>query len=217
MRLIYRRIYLVTIGENRLRTERRTALEIPNRQRSDSMFKLLSKIQRRRNTSTSEHGSDDMDDRDAIGGTPTVESGQTAAVDRCDTERTVKGDELPVSFDAIFGMLQNERRRRVLRVLDEDDQIRLGKIAERIAVQENDKVESRFTAQERKRVYIALYQFHLPKLANVDAITYNKARGIVSRGPAFHIFASYLPDDPAQATSGPQDSQWTDYIPHILK
>lgn len=54
---------------------------------------------------------------------------------------------------------------------------------------------SELTSQERKRVYISLYQNLLPNLADVDAITYDEDRGRVSPGPNFDICLDFLPAD----------------------
>jgi len=101
-----------------------------------------------------------------------------------------------IGLDEIFGLLQNRRRRDVFRYLAaESEQVRLGELAEQIAARENDKAVSRIDSQERKRVYVALYQCHLPKMADVDAVSYDRPRGTVGRGPNFDLFGYYLPGD----------------------
>jgi len=60
---------------------------------------------------------------------------------------------------------ENKRRRRVLQyLLDVDDEITLDVLAERIAAEENGKDIKQISSQERKRVYVGLYQCHLPKM-----------------------------------------------------
>ena len=117
------------------------------------------------------------------------------------------GDQgVAIGLDEIFGLLKNRRRRSVFRYLAaESEQVRLGELAEQIAARENDKAVSRLDSRERKRVYVALYQCHLPKMADVDAVAYDKPRGTVGRGPNFDLFGYYLPGD--EDTIGPPKSR----------
>lgn len=138
------------------------------------------------------------------------------ATDVRDTDANAEDDEPAVPLDEIFGMLRNQRRRTVLRILTETEQIRLGDLAERVAASEHDKPRERLTSDERKRVYVGLYQVHLPKLADVDAIIYNKSRGIIEPGPTLNNFIYYLPDDPKTASAETQDRRWRAVIANIL-
>ena len=89
----------------------------------------------------------------------------------------------PAEWEAIddrFDLLSNHRRRRVLTNLMENDTAVVGELAEHIASTENGKSVAALSSQERKRVYIALYQSHLPKMADAGVIDYDKNRGTVS-------------------------------------
>jgi DNA-binding transcriptional ArsR family regulator len=109
-----------------------------------------------------------------------------------------------IDLDQVFGVLGNRRRRDILRYLAaESEGSRLGTLAERIAARECGKDVSQINSQERKRVYVALYQCHLPKMADVGAITYDKPRGTVERGPNFDLFEHHLPED--EVASGSTD------------
>ena len=102
-------------------------------------------------------------------------------------------DHQPPPLDEIFGVLQNQRRRRILSYLEtEDTPTTIGTLAEHVAAAENDIPASQLRSKQRKRVYISLYQSHLPKLAAVDAVEYDKDRGTVDRGPEFGAFRSVL-------------------------
>ena len=92
------------------------------------------------------------------------------------------GEQL--SRDEIFDLLRNSRRREVLRYLDalDDGNSTLSELAEYIAGVENDIKPNEVGASQRKRVYIGLYQGHLPKLADKGAVEYNQARGTVKLG-----------------------------------
>lgn len=107
------------------------------------------------------------------------------------SETTGHPDEPPVEpsaviqlpLDELFDLLQNQRRRYVLRYLDTaEGQVTLSELAEQIAAWENDKPVKSITSSERKRVYVGLYQGHLPKMDGMGVISFNKPRGLVERG-----------------------------------
>lgn len=106
-------------------------------------------------------------------------------------EKTLKAH--PDQIDQVFTVLKNQRRRAVLRYLQTADEVELGTLAEQIAASECDKEVSQITSRERKRVYVGLYQSHLPKMEDVGAISYNKPRGIIEPGENRHLFEHYLP------------------------
>lgn len=88
--------------------------------------------------------------------------------------------ELPL--DIIFGLLKNKRRRRVLRYLEEESEnVDLGSLAEALAAEELDKPVGALRSDERKRVYISLYQCHLPKLDDAGVIEFESDRGTIRR------------------------------------
>jgi DNA-binding transcriptional ArsR family regulator len=90
----------------------------------------------------------------------------------------VGASELPT--DAVFTLLKNERRRRVLERLDQvGGPVALGTLAEEIAAQENGSTAASVGSTERKRVYVALYQCHLPKLADAGVVEYDRRGGRV--------------------------------------
>ncbi|XVH33593.1 DUF7344 domain-containing protein (plasmid) [Haloferacaceae archaeon DSL9] len=89
-----------------------------------------------------------------------------------------------LSLDLVFEVLKNERRRHVLRYLEQNPgTASLSDLAEHIAAIENDKPVASLTSQERKRVYVGLYQCHLPKMDDTDVIAFDDNRGTVDVGP----------------------------------
>lgn len=136
--------------------------------------------------------------------TATMESTEAeheAAAEGGTSPATVTGD--PLSKDLIFDLLRNWRRRQVLRYLDgADGSARLDELAEHIAAKENDISIQALSSSERKRVYIALYQCHLPKMDDSGVIDYNQARGTVSlRNRAARLYP-YLFLDPTDQDDG---------------
>ena len=100
-------------------------------------------------------------------------------------------DEL--SLDIIFEMLRNRRRQLVLEYLREHDEtVTIGELAEHIAAIENDTTVRQLNAQQRKRVYIGLYQCHLPKMDDVDVIEFNQSRGRIAPGKHIEPLYEYL-------------------------
>jgi hypothetical protein len=103
----------------------------------------------------------------------------------------------PLSRDDVFHLLQNARRRGVVRYLseqsDDDESVyEMGAIAEQVAAWENDKPLAQLTSAERQRVYISLYQNHLPKLDEAGVIEYNQSRGFVEPRPRLKQLENYV-------------------------
>ena len=95
--------------------------------------------------------------------------------------------------DDLFHLLQNERRRRAVRfLLDQEGGVDMGDVAEHIAALENDVAVAELSSAQRKRVYVGLYQCHLPKLDEEGVIDYDKNRGRVSRTERTEALAPYL-------------------------
>jgi len=90
----------------------------------------------------------------------------------------------PLSLDLVFEVLKNERRRRVLKYLSESssETVSLSDLAEHIAAIENDKPEKALSSQERKHVYVGLYQCHLPKMDDTNVIDFDGNRGTIALG-----------------------------------
>ncbi|TKX79763.1 hypothetical protein [Halorubrum sp. SD626R] len=96
-------------------------------------------------------------------------------------ERDPKTDGDEPSHDEIFTALSNARRRNVIKYLKRNGpESRVRDIAEQLAAWENDLEINEVTYKQRKRVYTALHQSHLPKLAEGEFIAYEPNRGIVS-------------------------------------
>lgn len=111
-------------------------------------------------------------------------------------------DRPSLTTNEVFEILKNERRRTVLRYLREHDgYAELSDIAEHIAAAENDTTVQQLTSQERKRVHVALYQCHLPKMDRHGVIEYDKDRGTIELLDSVSEMESYLDLDPADAST----------------
>jgi len=99
-----------------------------------------------------------------------------------------------VSEDELFDVLSNQRRRFAVHLLkrEADDSIAIGDMAEQIAAWENGIETAEITGTERKRVYTALQQSHLPKMDKAGVVDFNKNRGIVEPMPAMTDVDVYM-------------------------
>ncbi len=114
---------------------------------------------------------------------------------------TGDSDAGDLPLDQVFEILKNERRRRVLQYLwEHDGESTLGTLAEHIAALENDTTVSALSSAQRKRVYVGLYQSHLPKMADNGVIEFDKDRGTVRIGKNAEQTRTYLED--------PQERPW---------
>ena len=102
------------------------------------------------------------------------------------------------SKDELFEVLSNRRRRYALHYLEwRDGVVQLDDLAERIAAWENGAADA-VTSAERKRVYTALQQFHLPKMEQAGLVKYDERRGVIERTEAedeIDIYLDLVPED----------------------
>lgn len=103
--------------------------------------------------------------------------------------------------DAVFSILVNRRRRDVLRHLRRHDGVLShGELAEFIAAEENGKTVAELTSKERKRIYVSLYQCHLPMMADAGVIEFERTGGSVELlAPADQV-ERYLDGPPVEET-----------------
>jgi hypothetical protein len=100
------------------------------------------------------------------------------------------------SKDTLFAILENQRRRDTLRYLRANGgTATLGDLAEHIAARENGVDVAGLSSDERKRVYIALYQCHLPKMSSAGVVDFDKNRGTIELRAEAGQFDAYLDDD----------------------
>lgn len=98
-----------------------------------------------------------------------------------------------ITRNEVFDILSNPRRRFVLYYLREvDSTVELNTLARAIAAWENEVDESELTDQDRKRVYVSLYQTHIPKLESVGLIEYDRDSGVVRLTDESSVVTEYL-------------------------
>ena len=112
------------------------------------------------------------------------------------TSVTSSNDDERLSKDVIFELLKNRRRREVLTyMLESDGTVTLGELAEQIAAWENDTDVNALNSDQRKRVYVALYQTHLPKMDDAGIIDYDQDRGLIALSDNAELLMMYLDSD----------------------
>jgi hypothetical protein len=101
-----------------------------------------------------------------------------------------------LSRDDLFSILRNERRREVIHYLSErDGPVDLRELSEHVAAIENDCAPEAVTYKQRKRVQTALYQMHLPKLADRRIVEYDRRAGRVELADGADDCLPYLATD----------------------
>jgi hypothetical protein len=109
------------------------------------------------------------------------------------TAGTIGDADPALNLDQVFEILKNERRRMTLTYLRQaEGQVSLSDLSEQLAAWENDKELRQITSSERKRVYVGLYQCHLPKMDGMGVVDFDKPRGTIEPGPNIERFYPYL-------------------------
>ena len=109
--------------------------------------------------------------------------------------------------EQIFDVLSNERRQCILHYLKRHDgrRVELRELVDHVAAWENDTSLQHLESNERKRVYTALRQSHLPKLEDAGIIEYEKMRGEVELNEdarRVQLYLEYVPE---------HDIPWSEY------
>ena len=97
----------------------------------------------------------------------------------------------------IFDLLSNHRRRYAIHYCKrEDEPVSLGDLAEHVAAWELDKEVEELTSAERKRVYTALQQQHLPTLERANVIEFdNRTVELTDEAAELDIYLDVVPED----------------------
>lgn len=108
-------------------------------------------------------------------------------------ERCASDDESAVDREVVYETLSNTRRRHVIHFLLQcEERVELSDLSRRIAAWENDVPFEEVTAKQRKRVYTALRQVHLPKLDDAGIVSFDRDRGTVEATEATPNVEAYL-------------------------
>ena len=128
---------------------------------------------------------------------------------KIETTNTVATDDdapheeaVDLSLDTVFEILKNRRRRDILQYLwNHDGSADIGELAEHIAALENDIEVAALSSSQRKRVYIGLYQCHLPKMDDAGIVGFDKHRGTIELCDTAAELAPYLTGNAEETTA----------------
>jgi DNA-binding transcriptional ArsR family regulator len=96
-----------------------------------------------------------------------------------------------LSQDRVFDILSNPRRRFVLHYLSRNsDSVPLRELADEVARWETG--DENLNPQQRKRVYVSLYQTHIPRLADAGMIEFDSDSGLVNLADRAHEIDNYV-------------------------
>lgn len=130
---------------------------------------------------------------------PTIPTGTGTgmATDYIDERDADDGD---VDQAALYDVLADQRRRYVLHYLkQEDGPVGVRELAEQVAAWENNKDPGELDSQERKRVYIALYQSHLSTLDDQGIVDYDESDSTVTLSDSMAGLDLYLEVVPTES------------------
>jgi len=114
-----------------------------------------------------------------------------------------EGGEL--TQDTVFEILSNSRRRFMLSYLHEHEgPVDLMDLANEIAAWENDTTVEELTDKQSKRVYVSVYQTHVPKLVSTGLIEYDSDSGLIELSDRASEIERYMPD-------GDEERPWHRY------
>ncbi len=106
------------------------------------------------------------------------------------------GDVSDLTVDMGFNVLQNERRREVIRYLEGiEDVVSVGELSDHLAAEFSEHERVDFNHSERKNQYVGLVQVHLPRLDELDVVDYDGDRKKVGEGPYLELLSDYLPEE----------------------
>ena len=157
---------------------------------------------------TPEITTDPLDDLDATESDPTVVTAPEPENGTESVVAVVPDDVEPeLARDTLFELLKNQRRRDALHFLKENDGwATLSDMAEHIAAKENDLPIEGINSKQRKRVYIGLYQCHLPKMADAGVVEYDKNRGTIQLNDLAAQLYPYLDVEGTAALTPSEDA-----------
>lgn len=106
---------------------------------------------------------------------------------------TAVTEEGSLSTETIFETLSNRRRRYTLHYLKRiGEPVSIRDLSEQLAAWENGVERNQVEPKERKRLYTALHQTHLPKMDRLGVVEYDSDRGVVALTEAIDQFDIYF-------------------------
>jgi hypothetical protein len=121
-----------------------------------------------------------------------VNGGTQVSIER-EAAPDVTASSESLSAETIFETLSSRRRRYALHYLTQvGDAVSIRELSEQLAAWENGVECDAVTPKQRKRVYTALHQTHLPKMDRLGVVDYDNDRGTVTLTDHVEEFDIYL-------------------------
>lgn len=119
---------------------------------------------------------------------------------------TIESNQPTLTEDELFELLSNRRRRHILHTLmRKEETVDIGDLSQQIAAWEDGLEYEEVSSTDRKRVYTALQQSHLPKMDKTGVIEFDRDRGVVEPTPTLENVEIYM-----DVVHG-RDIPWSDY------
>lgn len=112
-----------------------------------------------------------------------------------------EADDADPTRQEMFETLSNERRRMVVHALQRDGATTLRDLSRQVAAWEYDTDPDAVTSQQRRRLYNALQQSHLPKMDENGIVEYDDDRGTVEPTAALEDLELFLEVVPGKEIS----------------
>jgi hypothetical protein len=119
------------------------------------------------------------------------ETAEAARTSRKGTEDANSADRM----DEIFSLLSNQRRRYALYACDSSDgPLSVSDLAEKVAAREYDKGREKLDYDERKRVYTAMTQTHLPAMEEAGVVEYDgREVSLTDKAEEIEVYMDVVP------------------------
>lgn len=103
---------------------------------------------------------------------------------------------LDLREEVVYRILAKRRRRLLLVALDEhpDEVVSLTELAREVAAQDSVSIDSDTPEKEYNATYVALYQSHIPVLAEHDVVEWDSDRSVVGAGPSVPALVEVIRD-----------------------
>jgi DNA-binding transcriptional ArsR family regulator len=114
-----------------------------------------------------------------------------------DSDGRERSVERPPTRDELFSVLQNRRRRFAIHHLKQaSGPVDVGTLATQVAAWENQVPVERVTAKQRRRVYNALQQTHIPTLEQTGIVTVNRREvSLTDRADESDLYVEIVPGE----------------------
>ncbi|WP_459881591.1 DUF7344 domain-containing protein [Halorubrum gandharaense] len=107
------------------------------------------------------------------------------------------GQSRAIAKDEVFSLLSSQRRRYALHACKQtDDAIDISDLAEQVAAWEYGKEVAALTSEERRRVYTALQQTHLPAMEEAGVIDVERSEiELTEQAQELDVYMDVVPED----------------------